>query len=60
MSFNVQGAAKPQNLVEAKISLKPTWDSFEASRALEINPLVSFNDEEHDNRDCRLPQALQS
>jgi hypothetical protein len=33
--------------------LKPAWDSIEASIALETNPLVSFNDEEHDNRGCR-------
>ena len=40
-------------LQRPKISLKPTWDSIEASRALEANPLVSFNDEEHDIRGCR-------
>ena len=40
-------------LQSPKISLKPAWDSIEASRALETNPLVSFNGEEHDNRGCR-------
>jgi hypothetical protein len=40
-------------LQSPKISLKPAWDSIEASIALETNPLVSFNDEEHDNRGCR-------
>jgi hypothetical protein len=33
--------------------LKPTWDSLEASKALETSQLVNFNDEEHDNRGCR-------
>jgi hypothetical protein len=40
-------------LQSPKISLKPAWDSIEASRGLETNPLVSFNGEEHDNRGCR-------
>jgi hypothetical protein len=40
-------------LQSPKISLKPAWDSIEASIALETNPLVSFNDEEHDTRGCR-------
>ena len=40
-------------LQSPKISLKPTWDSLEASKALETSQLVNFNDEEHDNRGCR-------
>ena len=40
-------------LQSPKISLKPTWDSLEASKALETSLLVSFNDEEHDDRGCR-------